>query len=554
MSYQVLARKWRPQTFDAVVGQEPITRTLRNALTANRIAHAYLFAGPRGVGKTTTARLLVKALLCGAREGPEPCGACPACREVLAGTAVDVIEIDGASNRGIDEIRTLRENVKYAPARGPVKAYIIDEVHMLTEPAFNALLKTLEEPPAHVIFVLATTEPQRIPPTILSRCQRFDFKPIPPPLLLASLEKILEAEQVSFDPSALPPLVRFAEGSLRDALSLLDAALAYGGGRLDGSALAHLLGTGSAAQLRAFVRALLAADAAAALEVIDQAAREGQELGWFTREVVETLRQLLVLKVAPDEALPELTPAEVEEVRAQGERVSVDELLFLLRAVLETEGEMRRSPHPRVELEMAAVRAVRRPVPTSLETILQRVGEAEARLRQMAFPGSGAGKPVAVQESLLDPAVSARQPDAASPSAGSTPGPVPGLSLPPPPPPEVSIERGWRQAVDEVTQKKPLLGAVLDQSRPLSLENGELRVSLAGNHFHTDLLADRANREMVNQAVRQHIPGATRVQVSIGSVGAEGVGQDPTVQAALEVFQGEVVAVRPRAQEGGEGR
>ena len=180
MSYLVLARKWRPQTFEAVVGQEHVTRTLRNALAAGRIAHAYLFAGPRGVGKTTTARLLAKALLCASCQGPEPCGRCDACQEVQAGTALDVIEIDAASNRGIDEIRTLRENVRYAAARGRHKVYIIDEVHMLTEPAFNALLKTLEEPPPHVIFVLATTEARRIPLTILSRCQRFDFKPIPP--------------------------------------------------------------------------------------------------------------------------------------------------------------------------------------------------------------------------------------------------------------------------------------------------------------------------------------------------------------------------------------
>ncbi|MFZ1059587.1 MAG: DNA polymerase III subunit gamma/tau, partial [Candidatus Rokuibacteriota bacterium] len=219
MSYQVLARKWRPQTFDAVVGQEPITRTLRNALAANRIAHAYLFAGPRGVGKTTTARLLAKALLCTARQGPEPCGACAACRELVAGTLVDVIEIDGASNRGIDDIRTLRENVRYAPARGRYKVYIIDEAHQLTKEAFNALLKTLEEPPPHVVFVLATTQPHEMPLTVLSRCQRFDFKPIPPELLSASLERILREEKVEFDPAALPLLVRSAEGSLRDALS-----------------------------------------------------------------------------------------------------------------------------------------------------------------------------------------------------------------------------------------------------------------------------------------------------------------------------------------------
>src|ERR671923_176823 len=247
MSYQVLARKWRPQEFEAVVGQDAITRTLRNALASGRVAHAYLFAGPRGVGKTTTARLLAKALLCPERTGAEACGTCSVCRD--AGTSVDVIEIDGASNRGIEEIRTLRENVKYAPSRGRYKVYIIDEVHQLTEAAFNALLKTLEEPPAHVVFVLATTDPRDIPATVLSRVQRFDFRRFAPDARAASLEEILAREKIPFEPAALPTVVRAAEGSLRDALSLLDTAIAYGNGRLEAETTASLLGTTAPAAL-----------------------------------------------------------------------------------------------------------------------------------------------------------------------------------------------------------------------------------------------------------------------------------------------------------------
>ena len=403
MSYQVLARKWRPQTFDAVVGQDAITRTLRNALASGRLAHAYLFAGPRGIGKTTTARLLARALLCPERRGPEACGACDVCRESAAGTLMDVIEIDGASNRGIEEIRTLRENVKYAPARGRYKVYIIDEVHQLTEAAFNAMLKTLEEPPPHVVFVLATTDPRDIPPTVLSRVQRFDFRPIAPDLLAAAIERILGEEGVPFEPGALPVIVRAAEGSLRDALSLLDTAIAYGNGRLEAEAVAQLLGASAPEAVRAFAAALIAHDTGAALEAIDRAAREGEDLQAFARDVIEQLRRALVLKAAPTAKLADLTHAEGNELRKLGEAASLDELLYVLRAFLEADAQMRESPHPRVELEIATVRATRRPVPQALEDVLKRVDEVHALLRRQGVAPAVPAPPPA-QTSLLSDA------------------------------------------------------------------------------------------------------------------------------------------------------
>ncbi|HEX7786748.1 MAG TPA: DNA polymerase III subunit gamma/tau, partial [Methylomirabilota bacterium] len=402
MTYQVLARKWRPQVFDAVVGQDPVTRTLRNALASGRVAHAYLFTGPRGVGKTTTARLLAKALACTARTGPEACGACPSCKDFVSGAPVDVMEIDAASNTSVDDIRILRENVKYAPARGRFKVYIVDEVHMLSGAAFNAFLKTLEEPPGHVVFILATTDPKRIPATVLSRCQRFDFRPIPPELLTASLTQVLEEERVPFEPGALPVLVRASEGSLRDALSLLDTAIAYGEGKLDEASVARLLGSSSPVHVRGFVSALLGRDGAAALEAIDRAASAGEDLGTLCREAIEMTRRLLVLKVAAGAPFADLTPAESSELRAVAEPVGADELVYVLRAFLDADVEMRRSPHPRVELEIAAVRATRRPQPQAIETLIGKLEEAEARLRQMPPVAGGAARPVAAQETLLD--------------------------------------------------------------------------------------------------------------------------------------------------------
>src|SRR5262245_25431601 len=340
MSYQVLARRWRPLTFDAVVGQAPIVRTLQNALAQGRIAHAYLFAGPRGVGKTTTARLLAMGLSCEGRPGqPVPCAACEPCREVAAGRALDVLEIDGASNRGIDEVRTLRENARYAPARGRRKVYIIDEVHMLTEPAFNALLKTLEEPPAHVVFVLATTEARRLPPTILSRCQRFDFRPIAGVEIVEALRRILAEESVPADavePDALRLLARAADGSLRDALSLLDTALAYGEGRVGTRTVEELLGSGGAEAAWGLASALVGRTIAAALQGIADAAAGGLDLALLCEEAMEVLRRALLVAVTGT-AGADATQDETARLTALGSAVGAGtpDLLLLLRGLLD---------------------------------------------------------------------------------------------------------------------------------------------------------------------------------------------------------------------------
>ena len=583
MTYQVLARKWRPQVFDAVVGQDPVTRTLRNALASGRVAHAYLFTGPRGVGKTTTARLLAKALACTARTGTEACGACPSCLDFASGAPVDVMEIDAASNTSVDDIRTLRENVKYSPARGRFKVYIVDEVHMLSGAAFNAFLKTLEEPPAHVVFILATTDPKKIPATVLSRCQRFDFRPIPPELLTASLTRILEEERVPFEPGALPLLIRAAEGSLRDALSLLDTAIAYGEGKLDEAGVARLLGSSSPVHVRAFVGALLAGDGAAALEAVDRAATAGEDLGTLCREAVEMTRRLLVTKVAPGAPFVDLTPAEAAELRAVAEPVSADELIYVLRAFLDADTEMRRSPHPRVELEIAAVRATRRPQPQAIETLIGKLEEAETRLRQMPPAASGAtGRPVVVQETLLDarpssaasspprrPAPTATPPATATPTvSGSSGRPVdveplieaaaadmeatePALPAP------SGLEDAWERVVTDVMKRKAVLGSVLQHATPLRVEGGVLTLALQASGFHREMLNDRSSKELINEAVQRHVASARRFELDANGGAASSPGgarNHPAVQAALNAFQGEVVAVRPRSPEEGESR
>src|SRR5690348_2376551 len=299
--YTVLARRYRPQTFTDIIGQEPVARALANALKSNRVAHAYLFTGARGVGKTSTARILAKALNCEKGPTATPCGECDICKNIAAGEDVDVLEIDGASNRRIDEIRDIRSNVQYRPSRARYKIYIIDEVHMLTKEAFNALLKTLEEPPPHVKFIFATTEVEKVPITILSRCQRFDFAGIPVPRIVEHLRGITEREGVQADDEAIELIARRAGGSMRDAQSLLDQLLAFGGERLTVEQVHRLLGTARDERVHDLAAAILEHDAKKTLDLLHQAAEEGLQLGEFLDQLMDYWRDLMIVSCAGPE-------------------------------------------------------------------------------------------------------------------------------------------------------------------------------------------------------------------------------------------------------------
>ncbi len=567
--YQVLARRWRPLTFETVVGQAPIVRTLRNALARQRIAHAYLFTGPRGVGKTTAARLLAMGLSCerAGGDGPVPCAACQPCQEIVAGRALDVIEIDGASNRGIDEVRTLRENARYAPARGRRKVYIIDEVHMLTEPAFNALLKTLEEPPAHVVFVLATTEPRRLPATILSRCQRFDFRPIPSGEIASGLRRILDEEAargltVAVEPEALALIARAADGSLRDALSLLDTALAYGEGRVSAAAVRELLGSGGAEAAWGLAEALVRRDAREALGRIERAAAEGLDLGLLGHEALEVVRRGLLVAVL--EAAPDIPAEEAERLRPLGVG-GTEDLLLLLKGLVDAEAEMRKSPHPRVDLEVAAVRLCHRPDTQAIESLLERLERAEAQLR-----GYGPAAAPPQQGDLLSPPADVPAPwrtkpppPAARPAPPREPPRPPERRPAPPAAPMATAtastgpDAAWARIVEEVTRARPTLGHLLADAVVLSDEGGRLTVSLPnGNAFAHDLVRQQANRQLVLEAARRVRPDVREVQFTTGAaaaLAAEGgapVTSHPAVQAAVELFDGEVTDIRPAARGG----
>jgi len=330
MTSQVFYRKWRPQTLAQVVGQEHVTTTLLNALHSGRVAHAYLFCGPRGTGKTSTGRILAKAVNCLENGKGEPCNACALCQAVTEGQAMDVLEIDAASNRGIDEIRDLRERVKYAPNMASHKVYIIDEVHMLTEPASNALLKTLEEPPPHVIFVLATTEPHKVSPTILSRCQRFDFRRIPQDAMVSRLASICQQEGIDIEPSSLKIIARSATGSMRDAENLLEQLLAYYGPKIELHHVQAMLGITGDARAQELAKHVVARDIAAGLQTINSVTSDGLDLRQFSRELVEYLRGLLLLKAGATDAL-DLPPEVLADMRRLTKRASIEQLSKAVR-------------------------------------------------------------------------------------------------------------------------------------------------------------------------------------------------------------------------------
>ena len=540
MSYEVFARKYRPQTFDDLVGQAHVSRTLKNAVAQNRLAHAYLFVGPRGIGKTSTARILAKALNC--EKGPtvDPDGTCDNCKEIAAGNSLDVLEIDGASNNGVEQVRELRENVRYAPSKSRYKIYIIDEVHMLTAAAFNALLKTLEEPPPHVKFIFATTEPQKVLPTIVSRCQRFDLHRIPAKLIADHLQFIAKKEKITLESAAAHSIARGAEGGLRDAESMLDQLVAFCGEKIAEDDVLNVFGFTSEQTVVDLTGKILGGETAAALDVLYQQCEAGKDMMRLMSDLISYLRDLLVFKAKPDAVVDDVDPELQKALAAQAGVVENDRLLDLIDQFAQAEGRMKWAPNKKLHFEVAIIKAIQSLNQATLDEVIEKLGE----LRD--GKSSPAEKKTLAAESVVAAVPAAPVKIAADTAASTT------LRVAETANGESDVDKIWESVYSKIPATKAFVrnSAVAAHVLPSEGRHFVLGFSPA-QKSPMDILGTATNRKLIETLlrevsgrdwtlkliVRENLPSKGEPTISSGSENYE---EDPLIREALEIFKGEV--------------
>ena len=588
MSYKVIARKYRPQTFSEIVGQQHVTKTLGNAIQSNRVAHAYIFSGVRGVGKTTTARILAKALNCEKGPTAEPDNTCTSCLEISAGTSLDVLEIDAASNRGIDQIRGLREMVRYAPASSPNKVIILDEAHQLTDEASNALLKTLEEPPERVVFILATTQPEDLADTIKSRAQLFQFRSISFKEIAQEITRIAKTENLKIDSGAVAVLARAAEGSLRDGLSLLEQAIAYCGDEIIDAQVRELLGVVAESVLDELVEAIATQSAERALGLVHRLIGEGQNLQHFCREAIRHFRNLMVARVCGADSDLVAAPAdERPRLAEQAAKFSEEDLTRFFQILLVTDDDLRRKPDPRLHLELGLLKLVNAQRLAPLEEVLADLrGEAHTlrpaatdppgtppRTMSAAQGASGSGSPAAATAARMVPSLSTSPgttPAKAAPQEPSA-GPARSLSSVPLPatPPRIvaraaedsmsGLASAQMDAIKAALQAQKFLWSMVEYASRWELDGGELRLFFpAESRAFADMLQGREAMERLRTVLNQVMGQPLRVCVKLDSSRAAPARgselrarfeEDPIVKAMLDRFGGQISKVKRPGEE-----
>lgn len=521
MSYEVFARKYRPQTFDDIVGQTHVTRTLKNAVEQNRLAHAYLFVGPRGTGKTSTARILAKALNCIHAPTVTPCGKCDNCCEIAGGNSLDVIELDAASNRGIDDVRELRDNVRYAPAKSRFKIYIVDEVHMLTKEAANALLKTLEEPPKHVIFCLATTEPEKLPITILSRCQRFDLHRIAANLIAQQLQTIASKEKLTLEPAAAHAIARGAEGGMRDAESMLDQLVPFCGEKITEPDVLNVFGFTSQQTVIDFVGRILRGATPDALALLHQQCEAGKDMMKLMSDAMAYLRDLLVFKVKPD-ALSDEASVEVRAAfKEQAPLLQTDRLLELIDQFAAAEGRMKWAPNKKLHFEVAVIRAIQTLDQTTLDEVIDNLNSLRAgKAIDVATDRRPAGgKSVASHDTIV---------------GTGDPGDKPDTS--------VDVNEIWGKVVGEIRTRRPFIKNWIEEAQPLGLNGRNFELGFpADQGMVMEHLSSRANREFLEKLLKEISGRDWALKFLVRENQNSKAKKTPAiVHEAVEMFKGEI--------------
>jgi len=506
VSYEVFARKYRPQTFDDLVGQTHVSRTLKNAVAQNRLAHAYLFVGPRGVGKTSTARILAKSLNCIKGPTVTPCGVCDNCLEIAGGNSLDVIEIDGASNNSVEDVRQLRENVRYAPAKGRYKIYLIDEVHMLSSAAFNALLKTLEEPPEHVKFIFATTEPQKVPATILSRCQRFDLHRIPANLIAQHLQFIAKKEKITLQPAAAHAIARGAEGGLRDAESMLDQLVAFCGEKIAESDVLNVFGFTSEQTVSDLTGRILRGETPEAIDLLHEQSEAGKDMMRLMADLIAYLRDLLVFKAKPDSLNEDVDPDVQKSLAAHAEVISTDRLLELIDQFAAAEGRMKWAPNKKLHFEVAIIKAIQSLGQATLDEVIEKLGElrnggegrpAAAAEPMASKPAAPFTKPVAAGADRSHAKPMAQKSEAIAP--GDTKARVEETAATP-----VDSEKVWQAVLAKIPAQKAFVRNSASAAHVLGTEGRNFKLGFApGDKAAMDILGTQANRKFVETLLHE---------------------------------------------------
>ncbi len=551
MSYIAFARKYRPQSFDDIIGQSHVTTTLANAISQDRVAHAYLFAGPRGVGKTTAARILAKALNCEKGPTPKPCGACASCKEITQGSSLDILEIDGASNRGIDEIRNLRDNVKFSPVKGKYKVYIIDEVHMLTPEAFNALLKTLEEPPQHVKFIFATTQPHKIPPTILSRCQRFDFHRISSSEIAANLKKIAAKEDMKIDADAIGLIAGYSDGGMRDAQVILDQIASFTKGSVAAKDVAKVLGTVEDAALFDLSGSIKDKNAARALGVLDRLINEGKDVTQICLGLIEHFRNMLITRISADiDNLIDAGGEKIKRYKTEAAFFTVEDILYIIYTFSNAMDLIKKSSLTRVPLEAGLVKLTLSHPIAPLAEIMKRVEALERRglsLRGCEAPEAISKSGIASSE-RLKPHLPRN--DERGPHNDNKPAAVSTILTERRPAGLEEVISLWPAIIDDIAPKKMSAASYLREGHPVYLKEKTLSIGFPKRlQFHKEALESSDNKNLVEAAIKTVLGKELKITFVLtegfeeddsGSAGedSEKPETDPILKAALEIFGG----------------